>query len=74
MCSPKKGICWPNESVRPAGKGLIKLHMYSASREMPYASLIAFVCRIRALWVTAVPITSYHVLSICIAKAMANTL
>ena len=75
MCSPKTSICWPNKSVRPAGKGLIKLHMYSAPREMPYASLIASVCaQIQALWVTAVPSTSYHILSICIAKAMVNAL
>lgn len=74
MCSPKNSILLA-QWIRPAGKGLIKLHMYSAPWEMPYASWIAFVCvQTQALWVTAVPSTSYYIVNICIAKAMVDAL
>lgn len=74
MCPPKHSICWPSESVRPAEKCLIKLRMYSASWEMPCASLIAFVVcvQIQSLWVIAIPSTSYYILNISIAKAMVS--
>lgn len=48
MHSPKYSICWPNESVRPAGKRLIKLHMYSTSRELPHTSLIHLLSVLRS--------------------------
>lgn len=75
MHPPKYSICWPNELLRPAGKCLIKLHMYSTSQELPCTSLIHLLSVSGPGFMGyCCPHISYHILNVWIAKAMVGAL